>query len=166
MGEGFHMIKFLDQNGNKVELSFVQHAFEEEAKHVLVICQYEGGWLLTNHKKRGLEFPGGKIEPGETVEEAARREVYEETGAKLDALYSIGEYKVADPNGAFVKAVFFGKVMELHATDTYFETNGPVLVYGDLLEKRFGEEYSFIMKDQVVAECIQFILIEDLVNKI
>ncbi len=53
----------------------------------MVICQYEKGWLLTNHKTRGFEFPGGKVEQGESLEEAARREVYEETGAILGELH-------------------------------------------------------------------------------
>ncbi|MEH7304342.1 RNA deprotection pyrophosphohydrolase [Neobacillus drentensis] len=151
------MIHFLDENGNQVELSFIQNAFQEEAKHVLVICQMGDEWLLTNHKKRGLEFPGGKMESGESLEEAARREVYEETGAILDDLKFLAEYKIFDPIRSFVKTVFWGKVKRLEQTSGYFETNGPVVVQGDLLSQRFGDHYSFIMKDQVVEQCVKLI---------
>lgn len=151
------MKEFHDKNGNWVILSFSKQAFEEEARHVLVICQYKNGWLLTNHKKRGLEFPGGKMEQGETLEEAALREVYEETGALLGEVKYIGEYKVCDPKGAFVKVIFYGRVQSLDSVNTYHETNGPVMVEGELLEKRFGKEFSFIMKDQVVEECLKYI---------
>lgn len=151
------MMRFLDENGKPVELSFSPNAFEEKAKHVLVICQYGEGWLLTNHKKRGLEFPGGKIESGETLEEAAQREVYEETGAILAELKFIAEYKFTDPIKSFVKSVFWGKVNRVEETTSYHETNGPVIVNGDILQQRFGGQFSFIMKDQVVEQCVQLI---------
>lgn len=40
-------------------------------------------FLLTGLVQRGLDIPGGHVEPGESPEEAMRREVYEETGARL-----------------------------------------------------------------------------------
>ncbi|WP_042354707.1 RNA deprotection pyrophosphohydrolase [Bacillus rubiinfantis] len=151
------MITFFDQHGNKVELVFSKHYCSDEAQHVFVICQFGDKWLLTNHKLRGLEFPGGKREPGETLEEAARREVYEETGAIITELQHIAHYRVFDEGGTFVKAVFWGKADSLETTTSYFETNGPVLIEGNLLQKRFGDDYSFIMKDKVVAECLGYL---------
>ncbi|WP_040207543.1 RNA deprotection pyrophosphohydrolase [Neobacillus jeddahensis] len=151
------MIQFLDYKGNKVELAFTLEAFEEEIKHVLVICQYNHDWYLTKHKQRGLEFPGGKVEVGETLEQAARRETYEETGAILGELSFILAYKVSDHVGSFVKAVFFGKVERVEETNSYFETKGPVVFKGNLLQERFKDEYSFIMKDQVIEECMKYL---------
>lgn len=42
--------------------------------------------LLVNHRWRGWVPPGGRVEPGETPREAARRELLEETGLRLDLL--------------------------------------------------------------------------------
>lgn len=43
-----------------------------------------------------LEFPGGKIEDGETPESAARREVHEEVGIEIPASSTLKLYKYQD----------------------------------------------------------------------
>ena len=43
-----------------------------------------------------LEFPGGKIEVGETPEEACRREVHEEVGVLLEAQEKLVLFKYQD----------------------------------------------------------------------
>lgn len=151
------METFLDYDGDTVRLAFKKDSFSKPAKHVLAICRYKGQWLLTKHKQRGLEFPGGKVEAGETLEEAVRREVLEETGAILGKVEFIGEYEVESPVGSFVKAIFCGEVEELQKNTHYYETEGPQLEGQDLLGKRFGKEFSFIMKDLVVEKSIEYI---------
>ena len=66
-------------------------------------------------------------------------------------------------NNSFVKAIFYGEVETLSTKETYLETNGPILIGGDLLSLRFQDDYSFIMKDRVVE--IAFDKIMDLVAK-
>lgn len=152
------MDKFLDYNGHTVTMSFDKDAFGQSPAHVLVICEFNGKWLLTRHTKRGLEFPGGKVEYGETLDEAARREVMEETGAELNELIYIGEYMVENKGESFVKAIFFGRVKSLESQEQYYETGGPVLLSGDILKERWGEAFSFIMKDKVIENSVEKIL--------
>lgn len=151
------MHTFSAENGGEVVLAFKENAFEQEASHVLIICTYNGEWLLTDHKKRGLEFPGGKAEIGETLEQAARREVMEETGAVLKRIKSMGEYRVSSGEGIFVKRIFYGEAEKIIPQDHYFETKGPVFKKGDLLEDRRKAEYSFIMKDDVIRYSLEFL---------
>lgn len=49
---------------------------------ILVKHSYEPGWFL----------PGGGVKPGETLEQAVRREAAEECGAELHAVQFIGTY--------------------------------------------------------------------------
>ncbi len=62
---------------------------------VVIICRYRGKWLLVRHRDRNTyEFPGGHVEPGESPEAAARRELYEESGAAVFHLWPVTPYGV------------------------------------------------------------------------
>ncbi|MBN8192084.1 nucleoside triphosphatase YtkD [Bacillus sp. NTK074B] len=148
------MERFVDEHGKTVEMSFENGRFRQESNHVLVLCRYEGHWLLTRHKKRGLEFPGGKREEGETLTEAAIRETYEETGGIIKELVFIGEYKVYD-DPPFVKTIYFAEVVKLIPKEDYMETEGSVLWSGDFKDIQEDPSFSFIMKDQVVELAVK-----------
>lgn len=62
-----------------------------------VICaRYQGKWILSRHRERTTwEIPGGHIEPGESAMEAARRELWEETGAMDAEIDPVCVYKVS-----------------------------------------------------------------------
>jgi 8-oxo-dGTP diphosphatase len=63
---------------------------------------------------RGVAIPGGKLEPGETAEDAVRRELPEETGLTLISIDGIlGVYNAPgrDPRGHYSSTVFFGRAV-------------------------------------------------------
>lgn len=76
----------------------------KEYKYVVVLSQYDGRILLSRHKERTTwETQGGHIEEGETPLEAAKRELYEESGAADYFIAPLCDYWAGsedEPNGA------------------------------------------------------------------
>ena len=71
----------------------------------------EGRVLLTQRPPGGdlgllWEFPGGKIEPGESAEQALAREIREELGVRAAPGEQLGVHRHDYPNGLRVEIVF------------------------------------------------------------
>lgn len=63
-------------------------------RYVVVFSLYQGKILLSRHRERTTwETQGGHIEPGEAPAEAARRELYEESGAVGYTIHSLCDYR-------------------------------------------------------------------------
>lgn len=66
-------------------------------KYVVVLSRYEGKILLSRHRERATwETQGGHVEPGELPIEAARRELYEESGAVDYTMVPLCDYRAED----------------------------------------------------------------------
>lgn len=54
----------------------------------------DGSFLLAHNQRRGLEIPGGHVDPGETLLQAALRECDEEVGASVISVVPLGYLKM------------------------------------------------------------------------
>lgn len=68
--------------------------------------------LLKRRDFRIFDLPGGGPDPGEALEDAARREAEEETGYRVGIDRFVGEYwRPRDPGGGTLIAVFAARVV-------------------------------------------------------
>ncbi|MFX3675049.1 MAG: NUDIX domain-containing protein [Paenisporosarcina sp.] len=150
------MFLFKDLNGTQVTLSFDPDTFSIPAKHVLVLANNGDNWLVTKNPSRGLEFPGGKVEEGETLEEAVKRETLEETGAMLSDIKWFAEY-IVDDVIPFRKVVFRAKVSEVQDIVGDYETDG--FKWLTLEEFKQSPGLSFHMKDEGMEKMLERVVL-------
>jgi mutator protein MutT len=100
----------------------------------VLICQRKGG----RHAYK-WEFPGGKVERGETAKEALRRELLEELGIDARIGDQIEENEIRYANGPILRLHFFrvtdfdGEPQNLQFEDIAWESRSKLPAY-DFLE--------------------------------
>jgi 8-oxo-dGTP pyrophosphatase MutT (NUDIX family) len=85
---------------------------------VSVICRRDGRFLLVERGhdpwKGWLAFPGGSREAGETPEQAARRELMEETGLSVERLTHFATVDLSKDSGGAYESSYYLAVFRGH----------------------------------------------------
>lgn len=125
----------------------------KDYKYVVIIAKHQDRWVLCRHKKRDTwETAGGHIESGETPLDAAKRELFEETGAYLYDIKPVFDYWAGDEASCANGMVFYAEIKEFHALPEsemerieYFEALPSNLTYMGITPKLFQHyENNFI----------------------
>ena len=78
-----------------IKVTFYDEIEDSKIDFAVIVARTDGKWVFCKHKEREtFEIPGGHREKGEAIDEAAKRELYEETGALEYEISRLGIYSV------------------------------------------------------------------------
>ena len=150
LGGGCDMIneqKF-ERSAGMTEVTFYQVDETEESKikYVVIAVRYQRQWVFSRHKERVTwDMPGGHREAGETLLEAAERELWEETGATEYELHPVTVYGVKKDGSESYGILYYGDITVLEELPKEYEMAEVCLVdklpekltYPDILPELF-----------------------------
>ncbi len=93
---------------------------DSKLSYVVMGARYQGKWIFVRHRERtSWELPAGHIEPDEGPDQAAVRELYEETGVIKSSLSVLSDYSVSHHGKCAYGRLYFAEVKELEPLPEY-----------------------------------------------
>ena len=98
-----------------MEVKLYKNQIEDNLlEFAVIIARYQNKWIFCRHKERTTyEIPGGHREAGESIIDAAKRELIEETGAVEFVLDWLCDYSVQSNNKINYGRVFIADVIQI-----------------------------------------------------
>lgn len=135
----------------KVEFYDNSYMPEKGLTYSVIAAIFKGQWIFVRHRNRVTwEIAGGHIENGETPEEAAARELIEETGACTFRLHSIATYSVESGCKTGYGRLFLAELTALKAIEDTYEI-GEILISEKMPDKLTYPDIQPILFEKVLA---------------
>ena len=96
-------MEFLDKDNRRVTMSYKTNNDCPDGNHVLAIPLYKNQLLFTQHKMRGIEFPGG-VKENKVYKQSER--TFEETGGIPETIDYIAQYQVHTFDNSIFKKMY------------------------------------------------------------
>ncbi|KNF08612.1 ADP-ribose pyrophosphatase [Gottschalkia purinilytica] len=97
----------------KVEILKIGQVEESKLKFAVISTRFQNKWVFVRHKDRDTwEIPGGHREIDENINDTAKRELFEETGAKIFKIEPVCDYSVTKESVTSFGRLFISEVSE------------------------------------------------------
>ncbi len=131
-------------------------------KHIIsaasIVINDQNEILLIRGPRRGWEMPGGQVEEGESLKEAAIRETKEESGIDIEVLKFCGVFQ--NVNGSICNTIFLAKPIGGDMTTTSESLEVGYFPIEEALEmvtwKNFRQRIEYCLNDNMHPFYIEF----------
>ena len=141
----------------EVEFYELDTIIDKKLTFAVINAIYQNKWIYVRHKQRNTwEIPGGHRELGEDIMETAKRELFEETGAKMSEIIPLCDYSTNGSSGKIFGRLFFSNIIELgnlpdsEIVEINFFDKLPIhLTYSEVQPQLFEKTIAFLKGNKV-----------------
>jgi len=138
----------------KIDFYDLEVVNDIELKFAVICAMFQGKWVYVRHRERkSWEIPGGHREQGESILAAAKRELFEETGAKKFELTPICDYSADNLVNKQFGRLYFANIIEIGELPNseigemrLFDTLPDHLTYPEILPSLHEKTLEFLLE--------------------
>ena len=118
-----------------------------------VLVEHEGKFLLGERNKKNYfgywVIPGGRVNWGETIQDAGLREIKEETGLDVEIIRSLGSKEIINLPGEYHRIVFYhlARPLTLNITPSDDLSRAGFFTLEEIKKMKSAESVKWVLKE-------------------